>query len=247
MFTSVFLDPGPDSLLSSLFLALCETDAAKTVYTGRAVCKAWNRRVKYMTEQDMSALYSAACGDTIMRAFMSRLPAMVLPTNANGAQIEQITVLPHATPTTEVAFRAAITGDRGQVDPSMWVLLNRLATIALAAACKPPRGKSFADDFTMDLRGYSHYIVFDALRKNAKADRNCQDVQELLHVWWRAALECIMQRVQAQRSVNEAGARASLTSFVDKMESIPFHACRSRNPGSFREEGRQMIDAWVWP
>ena len=246
-FISVFLDPAPDSLdLYSIFLALCGTGAAKTMYLGRAVCKAWNVRVKdMMTEQEMSALYSAACGDTIMGAFMSRLPAMVLPTNAMGAKIEQIEVLPHAAPATEVVFRAAITGDRGQIDPSMWVLLNRLATIALAAACKPPRGKSFAYDFTMDLRGYSYYVIFEEKRKSEKTtDRNCE---ELLHAWWRAALDIIMKRVQAQGSVSEADARASLTSFVDKMDSIPFHACRARNQTSFREEGRQMLDAWVWP
>ena len=252
-FISVFLDPAPDSLdLYSIFLALCGTGAAKTMYLGRAVCKAWNVRVKdMMTEQEMSALYSAACGDTIMGAFMSRLPAMVLPTNAMGAKIEQIEVLPHAAPATEVVFRAAITGDRGQIDPSMWVLLNRLATIALAAACKPPRGKSFASDFTMDLRGYSYYIVFKEFverRNNEKITYwSCEERLQYLHAWWRAALDIIMKRVQAQGSVSEADARASLTSFVDKMDSIPFHACRARNQTSFREEGRQMLDAWVWP
>ena len=242
LFTSVFLDLGPDS--PSLFLALCETGAAKTMFSGRAVCKAWDGRVKDMTEQDMSALYSAMCGNTITGACMSRLPAMVLPTNATGAQIEPIKVLPHAAPSTEAVFRAAITGDRGQIDPSMWVLLNRLATIAVAAACKPPRGKSFADEFTMDLRGYSYYIVFEEQRKSQKTNWDCE---ELLHAWWRAALEMIMQRVQAQGSVSEADARASLTSFVDKMDSIPFHACRFHNQTSFREEGRQMLAAWVWP
>jgi hypothetical protein len=243
MFISVFLDT--DSLLHSLFLAFCETGAAKTVYIGRAVCKAWNLRVKDLTEQEMSALYSAACGDTIMGAFMSRLPDLVLPTNAAGVKMEEVKVLPHAAPSTEVVLYAAITGDREQIDPSLWVLLNRLASIALAAACKPPRGKSFACDFTMDLRGYSYYIVFEEKRKSEKTtDRNCE---ELLHAWWRAALETIMQRVQAQGSVSEADARASLTSFVDKMDSIPFHACRARNQTSFRSEGRQLLDAWVWP
>ena len=58
-----------------------------------------------------------------------------------------------------------------------------------------------------------------------------------------------MKRVQAQGSVSEADARASLACFVDKMASIPFHACRNTygNQTSFREEGRRMLDAWAWP
>jgi len=247
MFVQVFLDPGPDSLLYSLFLAFCETGVPKTMYTGCAICKAWNVRVKDMTEQEMSALCSAACGDITMCAFMSRLPSIALPFNATGAQMEPIKVLPHAAPSLCSVLRAAVTGDGGQIDPLMWVLLNHLATIAMAAACKPPHGKSFAHEFTNDLRGYSYYIVFEEKRR-----KNCeQNCEELLHAWWRAALEAIMQRVQAQGSVSKADARASLACFVDKMASIPFHACRTpqgaQNRRSFREEGRRMLDAWAWP
>ena len=156
MFVPVFLDPGPDSLLHSLFLAFCETGVPKTMYTGCAVCKAWNVRVKDMTEQEMSALCSAACGDTTMCAFWSRLRPIALPFNATGAQMEPIKVLPQAAPSTRSVLRAAVTGDRAQIDPLLWVLLNHLATMAMAVACKPPHGKSFAHEFTMDLRGYSY-------------------------------------------------------------------------------------------
>ena len=242
MFVPVFLDPGPDSLLHSLFLAFCETGVPKTMYTGCAVCKAWNVRVKDMTEQEMSALCSAACGDTTMCAFCSRLRPIALPFNATGAQMEPITVLPQAAPSTRSVLRAAVTGDRAQIDPFLWVLLNHLATMAMAVACKPPHGKSFAHEFTMDLRGYSYYIVFEEKRRK----HNCE---KLLHAWWRAALETVMQRVQAHGSVSEADARASLACFVDKMASIPFHACRNThgNQTSFREEGQRMLDAWAWP
>ena len=245
MFVPVFLDPGPDSLLHSLFLALCETGVPKTMYTGCAVCKGWNVRVKDMTEQEMSALCSAACGDTTMCAFCSRLRPIALPFNATGAQMEPIKVLPQAAPSTRSVLRAAVTGDRGQIDPLLWVLLNHLATMAMAVACKPPHGKSFAHEFTMDLRGYSYYIVFEEKRRKG-CEHNCE---ELLHAWWRAALETVMQRVQAHGSVSEADARASLACFVDKMASIPFHACRNTygNQTSFREEGRRMLDAWAWP
>ena len=38
-----------------------------------------------------------------------------------------------------------------------------------------------------------------------------------------------------------------LRGFVEKMNSVPFHACRSCNQISFRDEGLSMLDAWKWP
>ena len=239
-FASVFLG-APFDLLPCLFMALCShkrQGVVKLVYLGRSICKAWNRCVDELTERDFSALYSAAFGDSPLAVYVARLPA--LP--AEAVQIVELPNGANVAPAANMFRRAALSGRRSEsIDPSMWALLNRLATLALAAACKPQQGQSFARAFSMDLRGYSYYAVFEEQRANRA------DLAGKLLAWWRQVLRVLMERVQAQSLVSEADARAILRGFVEKMNSVPFHACRSCNQISFRDEGLSMLDAWKWP
>ena len=115
------------------------------------------------------------------------------------AEAVQIVELPNGAnvaPAANMFRRAALSGRRSEsIDPSMWALLNRLATLALAAACKPPQGQSFSRAFSMDLRGYSYYAVFEEQRNmglgllRVALDKIQSDIYEEQHwaikVFWQ--------------------------------------------------------------
>ena len=81
----------------------CTPGAPKLVYTGRAICKAWDACVKQLTESEFSALYSVAYGNTRLAALMGRLPAPPV----TAVQINELPADADVTPAAAM-FRAAV-------------------------------------------------------------------------------------------------------------------------------------------